>query len=764
MAFTVGKGQYENVFNPATQTYELIKVSGTGPAQIGSSSGGTYAGGSRQTAMQAGQIDKPGEASAKMAKAGIGTPSGQVPNQRPIGIQAMEVSELQAAGKPGVESAKSREISLAQIRKGTTYEEYKAMANLAGSPTSSITQQGINKVQALYPYFDRTNQPLQIAEKATPTAEFNKAYPYFSKTAYYPEQRIIEYQQAYHGAAEKVNTLMGGSYMWPKNERPATYREYTSSNAPLGFRLRSDINNVAANVLDIMNTGVKNVESRIHPSVKSRSEYLQARYEFQYGASKIGEKGNILDTAKWFASSPTVQTIGIAYGAGIVGGGLGRAFPVLERALPILNKVPAVGKYMSPLGLTGAALTAPSVGSIAMNARAKQYGKATAEAALLVGSFPFAAAGYGGGRGINFKPQGALEQIRAIKNVRNYNKFVSENKAASHINAIKTVSEHNIAAFERIPKTRMIDTTMARPKLPTIEYKPQTAEQYNKIYGERSKSLTAISYGFRGRITYSGKNVLQPTSSEGMNLKAYNKFVSERLKPGEIRITGTPSKIGASEIRSTKTVNLMDLLVVGSPALRAIGRSIRYTPRIKASTTGLRATSRQVRNIRADLNKQGFRFGIAMGASEINKQDSNQFIKNIASQQHKNVLGTNQAFRQAREQRQERGQIMGFSQLFGQEQAMTQSQSMSQDQAMKQIQEQIQKQTKRQVLRMDTSLRERFIERPPKTPKTPRMPSSPFTTMMKKKKRKIKSTSRRYITSLGGKTLKQLSAEMRGKR
>ena len=64
MAYNISGGVYENIYNPQTQTYVLTKISGSGPAIIGSSEGGTYTtqAGQQQTQQQAiasGQIDNP---------------------------------------------------------------------------------------------------------------------------------------------------------------------------------------------------------------------------------------------------------------------------------------------------------------------------------------------------------------------------------------------------------------------------------------------------------------------------------------------------------------------------------------------------------------------------------------------------------------------------------------------------------------------------------------------------------------------------------
>lgn len=83
MVFNIpGRGQYENVYDPATNTYKLRNVD-TGAEDIGSSEGGTYSSSTgqiitRAQAMQSGQIDKPGEAVEKLRSIGGGLSTTQI--------------------------------------------------------------------------------------------------------------------------------------------------------------------------------------------------------------------------------------------------------------------------------------------------------------------------------------------------------------------------------------------------------------------------------------------------------------------------------------------------------------------------------------------------------------------------------------------------------------------------------------------------------------------------------------------------------------
>lgn len=106
-------------------------------------------------------------------------------------------------------------------------------------------------------------------------------------------------------------------------------REYTSSDAPLDFRIRTSLNELAANVqsFDVLSKNIERAASSLlgnstkETSAKT-SDYLQAKYDVYAKAAQVRKSGSLLEFGKFAAESPVLQAqIGGYVIGGVIGGG-----------------------------------------------------------------------------------------------------------------------------------------------------------------------------------------------------------------------------------------------------------------------------------------------------------------------------------------------------------------------------------------------------------------------------------------------------------
>lgn len=182
MVFDIGQGKYENIYNPSTGTYQLVKVSGSGPAIIGSSEGGTYTSAqgvqiSRSQAMAQGTVDRPGEAASKLAS--IRAPTEQP--VRPVGLEALKQAEVQAA---------RQEIARRQSEQATTPEEARAIQRMLKSPTAQFSsQEAAQRGYELASRYDRSFAPEQVRATLAPRYTPQEEQPKEKTRFFYPAPR-----------------------------------------------------------------------------------------------------------------------------------------------------------------------------------------------------------------------------------------------------------------------------------------------------------------------------------------------------------------------------------------------------------------------------------------------------------------------------------------------------------------------------------------------------------------------------------------------
>jgi len=312
---------------------------------------------------------------------------GREAQARVYGLQKPEkIIGIEAAKEAEALSAKERQISptIAAILRSPSA----TIAEESAQKAYDIVQRGIGglapeEIKATIPY---TNvYGTQTIGQPSPASFFGEPVYRAPPTAFDIAKAQLE---------EKAK-----EYYIPKPEYIT--REYISPKAPLSFRIGEGIKDISANIqsFDVM---FANVNRFFKPSPETRSQYIESKEAVFKRAAKIKEAGYPWkETGMFFAESPILQSMLIGYGAGLGFGLAGRAAPLLTKPLPIISKIPAVGKVINPMNiLAGATVALP----IAKQVQEGKYVEAGLNIGLMGISLPYAMAGYRAGMQFQVSP------------------------------------------------------------------------------------------------------------------------------------------------------------------------------------------------------------------------------------------------------------------------------------------------------------------------------------------------------------------------
>jgi len=507
-----------------------------------------------------------------------------------------------------------------------------------------------------------------------------------------------------------------------------------------------------------------NVNRFFKPSPETKSQYIESKEAVFKRAAQIKEAGfPMKETGMFFVESPILQSMLIGYGAGLGFGLAGRAAPILTKPLPIISKLPAVGKVINPMNIVaGATVALP----IAKQVQEGKYVEAGLNIGLMGISLPYAMAGYRAGLKMPLPGRtGLLEQAERIKSIREYNKYVAEEGVAKKFGTFQPesdISKYNLMVKEAAFKTKPITdifpiSRFAKGREGGFLELRGTVESHNILTAEQPitfKKLSlykSIKTGIRlpkpfsqsellytkGRSIEEYNLMVREPSFKNIGLKTsiteYNKLVAERTLPSKVKVP----------------VNVLDILMVsGSGRVRPGQRMVMPSRKIEkraftrlGGQTGYKLTSRMMRD----------GYGIVLPLAldhiipSIEEQKKIQKRREKLSPIEKGVVISSDIQNVLNIQRKEQFDI--YSQRS--RQTMEQAQNQIQEQMQEQTQRQIQ--ITKQIERIKQPERGRTPEKQPiEPPKVPIITLPGFPTVdilgITKKKKKLKTKKTVTIT------------------
>jgi len=778
----------------------------------------------------------------------------------PVGIEALK--QESSNRQPGIEAAKQREIDLARSRASTTREEAGVIANMLRSPTSSITQRGIERGYELVSRHDERFRPEHIATKYTTYAEFNRAYPSFAPKAYYPEQTIKDIGQTVrvqHSAMyanlgnQSLPKTYGNRYDIYSNasieagrervfagQEAERYRESQRQKADYAKKYWEKLSPAEklTSGVDVVASGLFTGSAKSILSGKQKLFSPEQVYEEHIKSVRESQKHGY---AGGFASKVTRNEAAIvAASATAAGAGLG----IMARVSPYAAKI-------TGLGLAGYA--SYDIGKAAYQGRKEE---ALSGGLAFVAATPFVKTGFYAGKETKLPTYrqmfGYSKQVRvsALKESLISETAIKPPKIV-YEQAPKSSTYRKMFGYskeQRVKQLRsqLISETEIKPNVPSVLSESIVPKGYGKssfgdkgmipkpetgdrviLIGKQAQRARQVSYETKYTNEYKpnmadyvedikadlARLEGKPTKPGSKTLKslgqwdfAKNKFI--RTPEAEARASRSTSassifdrmekrtqlKEKLKEVESVEynmptvqeptnspmkvkmTSSVIDLSGSGKAkapyfAKRLTGKTIKKIGLVQRTQTIQIQRERQVLAQRPkfglyegyqkrlqELSPTKTTTGIRSRGLYVPMSQQKQASVSIAEQKHINILKGAQGSLSSSIQGLRQIQGIGQGQMIRQDMQQKQTQSQIQRQIQKQIQKQTQRQVLREPVRMETPGRK---YKPPEPHiKSPSKLSGAF----KKQSVMGKSKFGKFTTSLRGKTVQQIEAELRGKK